>query len=243
MNIQAGKKQELKRDIPFESNISMMSRWPSATTATQGFKCNHDGAEGWTPLAERARGRTDGCTDGWTGGSEPQSRDFREIFITGSGKLGMFAFLQLISWCVIAAPAIEGGTDKLFDTNAGTQRTRSCLANVSRQQKKLRIRRFSALFKRVQHEQTEKMRIYAKRDAQGLTSSLEAWAPPSRRADVVWNSLFELERSRVYHRDACLRCVALTLTGCCYRIIWNTESNFWQKKKKKKDQSEGCPLF
>lgn len=74
----------------------------------------------------------------------------------------------------IAAPAIEGGTDKLFNTNARTQRTRLCFANVSRQQKKLRITRFSALFKRVQHEQTEKMRMYAKRDVQVLTSSLEA---------------------------------------------------------------------
>lgn len=154
-----------------------MSRWPSATTATQGFKCNHDGAEGWTLLADRVTQRTDRRV--WTSKSWLQGNIHHRACEPHTVK---FTSLQPIC---NSAPAIEGGLDKLFETIARTQRTRSGFANVSRQQKR---QRFSRLFKWVQHEQTEKMRIYAnvtRRWVNVLTSSLKAWAPPSWTADVT----------------------------------------------------------
>lgn len=177
MNIPAMNKQELKRDIP--SN-QILAWWADDHQPQQPLRVSNaimtEQKDEPCWQIESRRGRTDG--------SEPQSHDYREIFITGPVNLIQLS-LHPSSQYVIVPPAIEGGLDKLFETIARTQRTRSGFANVSRQQKR---QRFSRLFKWVQHEQTEKMRIYAnvtRRWVNVLTSSLKAWAPPSWTADVT----------------------------------------------------------
>lgn len=134
----------------------------------------------------------------------------------------------------VCVPPADGGIDKLW--NNRTQRTRSCFTHVSRQQKK------ESVFLHCSNESSmsklrkwESMQSVMRRWVSALTSS-RAGASPSWRADVIWNSLFTLERPRVCRPDPSLRGVGLTLTGCCCRIIWKTESNFWGRFKRKRKE-------
>lgn len=224
----------------------MMSRWTSATTATQGFKCNHDGAEGWTLQAERVVQRTDGragrrvwTTKSWLQGNIHHWACETQLWVSQ-------LCLHPSSQYVIVPPAIEGGLDKLFETMARTQRIRSCFTNVSRQQKKWC---FSTLFKWVQQRKWESMQTWRadgwmcslpysrheRHHLELLMSFAAMQAVTSRRltakAELISRMKLSVQvgETEGRDRDASLRCMYVTLTLCCYRISRNTESDFWHQ--------------